>query len=76
MRQITITLADDGQITVEADGQEPYQCASSEECLDYLEGLIGDETQEREQAEMAGMNAAKAWNEEAAKRPQNPNLMG
>lgn len=76
MRQITITIADDGQISVEADGQEPYQCSSSEECLDYLEGLMGDETPQGEKAEMAGMDMAKMWDEEAGKRPGNPNMMG
>lgn len=57
--QITINVDDQsGQITVEADGKEPYSCESTEECLDYLEGLL-----------MGGEEPAEAmWNEEAAKR--------
>lgn len=65
--QITITVDQEtGQITVEADGKEPYMCESTEDCLEYVEGL------------MAGgeMGAEEMWNEEAAKRPAEPPMMG
>lgn len=72
--QIVINVADDGRITVEADGQEPYQCESTEECLEYVEGLMpGGE--ELEPAEPAEPDMAAMWNEEASMRPRNPNMM-
>ena len=71
--QIVINVADDGQITVEADGQEPYMCETTEECLEYVEGLMpGGEEPEPEEAEP---DMAAMWNEEAAMRPRNPNMM-
>lgn len=77
--QITITLDEQtGGITVEADGREPYQCESSAECLDYLEGLLtgGEPAEEAGEGEpMPSGDMAAMWNEEAAKRPTNPNLM-
>lgn len=77
--QITITIDEaSGRITVEADGREPYECSSSEECLDYLEGLMGGENEAEEAGEgeeMPSGDMAEMWNEEAAKRPANPNMM-
>lgn len=75
--QIVINVADDGQITVEADGQEPYMCETTEECLEYVEGLMpgGEEPEPEEEAEEAEPDVAAMWNEEAAMRPKNPNLM-
>lgn len=67
-----------GQITVEAEGREPYQCQSAEECMDYLEGLLtGGEAAEEagEGEEMPSGDMAAMWNEEASKRPANPNMM-
>ena len=75
MQQITITIGDDGQMTVEADGREPYACSSPEECLDYVEGLLTGEEAAEEPGEMPSGDMATMWNEEAAKRPENPNLM-
>jgi len=68
--QITINVDDEtGQMTVEADGAEPYACESAEECLEYVEGLLqGDEG-----------GAEAMWNEEAAKRApmaEKPEMMG
>jgi hypothetical protein len=61
--QITITVDDEtGQMTVEADGQEPYMCESAEDCLEYVEGLLSG----------GEMDAETMWNEEAAKRPPEP----
>lgn len=70
--QIVITLADDGQITVEVDGQEPYVCASSDECLAYLEQLMGGGELAEEAGEGEEPDVATMWNEEAARRqPMN-----
>ena len=79
--QITIT-AEEGQITVVADGAEPYMCSSIAECSEYLAGLLAEagipdappaEAGEMPEAEMAD---EAMWDEEAAKRPSNPNMMG
>lgn len=75
MQTITITIDDDGQITVEADGREPYACSSPDECLDYVEGVMRGEEPAEEAGEMQSGDMAEMWNQEAAKRPQNPNLM-
>lgn len=65
--QITITVQDDGRITVETDaGGEPYECSSVDECLDYVRGEM---TESGEQDESAGEENAEAmWNEEADRR--------
>lgn len=64
--QITITMDDEsGQLTVEADGKEPYMCESTEECLDYVEGLLSG----------GEMGAEEMWNEEAEKRAAGPEMM-
>lgn len=79
--QITINIDEaSGQITVEAEGQEPYACESADECLEYLSDIIkGEEPnemgQEEEAAEPAG-DMAKMWSQEAAKRPKRPGYMG
>lgn len=75
--QIVINVADDGRITVEADGQEPYQCETTEECLEYVEDLMpgGEELEPAEPAEPAEPDMAAMWNEEASMRPRNPNMM-
>lgn len=78
--QITINVDDQtGQITVEADGQAPYSCESPEECLDYLADVLGGGGGSPEGAgegePMPSGDMAAMWDEEAAKRPQNPSLM-
>ena len=74
--QITINVDDQsGQITVEAEGREPYACESAEECLDYLEGMLKGEEPAEEAGEGEQPSAESMWNEEAAKRPGQPNLM-
>lgn len=79
--QITITV-EDGQITVQADGKEPYMCASTEECGEYIESLLagaGIPEEMPQQAAEAGeeeeMAPEEMWNAEAAKRPPQRNLM-
>lgn len=61
--QIVINVSEDGQITVEAEGREPYMCESAQECFEYLSDMLPGEEPESEE-EMAAM-----WDEEAAKRP-------
>ncbi|NBT76518.1 MAG: hypothetical protein EBT15_11270 [Betaproteobacteria bacterium] len=78
MKTITITMADDGTLTVDSpDMDQPYQCESVDECLEYVSDMIkGEESNEPYQAEEKAEPDVKAmWNQEAAKRPQNPNLM-
>lgn len=78
MRQITITMADDGRITVESpDMEQPYTCDSVDECLEYVSDMLkGEEANEPGQAEEAAEPSMEAmWNEEAAQRPAQPNLM-
>lgn len=67
--QITVDVAG-GRITVTAEGQKPYQCASADECLEYLSDMLkGEETNEPGQAqERAEPSAEQMWAEEAAKR--------
>lgn len=71
--QITINIDEaTGQMSVEAEGQEPYSCESLEECLAHVEMLI---TGEEPEGEMRGDMSAM-WDEEAEKRPMNPNMIG
>lgn len=78
--QITINVDDaSGRITVEADGQEPYECEDPRECLEYLSDLLmgeeGNEPSQEQEAAEPEMDAAAMWNEEAAKRPPQAGLM-
>lgn len=82
--QIIIT-AEDGRITVEADGKEPYMAESAAESIDYVEGLLAEAGmaeappteagEEAEEAEELEGDMAEMWNEEAAKRAPQRNLM-
>jgi hypothetical protein len=75
--QITINIDEQsGQITVEAEGQKPYQCQSADECIEYLSDMIkGEEPNEPNQAQEAAEPSPEAmWDQEAAKRSQ-PGLM-
>lgn len=66
MKQITITMEDDGRIIVESpEMDEPYMCESVEECMDYVENMLGGEE----------MNEEQMWNEEAAARAPQPGMM-
>ena len=75
MRQITITLADDGRITVESeqDGKpsgKPYECSSVDGCLEYLSDMIkGEEANEPgQEQEEAEPSTEAMWNQEADAR--------
>lgn len=80
--QIIINIDEaSGQMSVEAEGQAPYMCESLEECLAHVEALItGEPVEEAEEAgemeaAMPQGDMAAMWDEEAAKRPANPNMM-
>ena len=73
MQTITITVADDGQISVDTqeDGKpqgEPYQCKSMEECLKFVQSVMSEESGEPSGVEEAPENYAQLWNEESSKR--------
>ena len=48
--QITINIDEaSGRITVEAEGQKPYECSSPDECLEYLGDMLkGEEPAEQQ----------------------------
>lgn len=77
--QITINVDEaTGQMSVEAEGMEPYMCESVEECLEHVEQVLrGGEMDEEADAaaEMPQGDMSAMWEEEAAKRPPNPSLM-
>jgi len=76
-----VIMAEEGQITVEADGAEPYQCSSIAECSEYIKGLLAEAGIPEEPPSEAGDEAmpqgdmSAMWEEEAAKRPVQANLM-
>lgn len=76
--QITITV-EGGQISVQADGKEPYACSSIDECGEYIEGLLTEagipEESPAEAGQEPAMQPETMWNEEAAKRAPQANLM-
>ena len=74
-KTITIEMADDGTMTVMADGmQEPYVCESSEECMQFVGEMLGAERAE-ESEEQSAEGYGQMWNEEAASRKPQPGLM-
>lgn len=78
MKQITITLEDDGRIIVESpEMQEPYQCESIDECKEFVSRMLDEEAGEgaEEQATEGSENYEQMWNEEAASRRPQPGLM-
>jgi len=77
-KTITITLDDNGQITVESSEQEqPYVCESVAECRDYVNQMLAEEEGEspEEQSTEGQEDYGQMWNEEAGKRPPQTNLM-
>ena len=82
MQRITIEIDDEGRasVTAEMDGAEPQMMdfESADEALEAVEGMLEPEVEpmpgeEPEMAEEPDMEAM--WNEEAAARPRNPNMM-
>lgn len=74
MQQITISVGDDGNITVEtSEGGEPYQCQSTDECLQYVGMILKEESGEgpQEQSTEGPENYGQMWSK---RRPAaNPN---
>ena len=73
--QIIINMAEDGLITVEADGIEPSTYESAAEAIEFVQGLLGGgEMEEPEEAAPESEEEAM-WNEEASRRPKTMGLM-
>lgn len=66
--QIVIDVADDGLITLSADGQEPQQFESSEELIEALQTMLpmGEPSEPAE--EEAEGDPQMMWDQEAKKR--------
>ena len=81
MERITIEVEDDGRITVmaESPGEEGEEMETMEfdnidDAMQAVKGLMMDEEMDKEMESEEG-EAESMWNEEAAKRPMNPNMM-
>ena len=79
MERITIEVEDDGRITVmaESPGEEGEEMETMEfdnidDAMQAVKGLMMDEEMDKESEEG---ETESMWNEEAAKRPVNPNMM-
>lgn len=74
---INIEIDDAGAATVTVDGGEPQAFDSAADAGQYVADMLSGEAAEEaaEAGEGDEMNAATMWNEEAANRPANPNLM-
>lgn len=77
MERITIEVADDGSVTVMAESpdeeMETMEFDNVEDAMQAVKGLIMDQEMDQEMEEEPDMKSM--WNEEAAKRPTNPNMM-
>lgn len=70
---LTITLDDDGKITVDSpEAKEPYVCDSIDECLQFVEAALREESGESmtEESTEPKEDYGKMWSEEAKKRGQ------
>ena len=77
-KTITIELADDGTITVDSpEMDQPYQCQSAEECVQFIGKMLAEETGEspQEQSTEGQENYGQMWEQEAASRKPQPGLM-
>ena len=73
MKQITITLEDDGRIIVESpEMDEPYMCESVDECKHFVGRMLDEEAGEEQMGEE---NYEQMWNEEAQRRAPQPGMM-
>ena len=73
MKQITITLEDDGRIIVESpEMDEPYMCESVDECKQFVGRMLDEEAGEEQMGEE---NYEQMWNEEAQRRAPQPGMM-
>jgi hypothetical protein len=77
MERITIEVADDGRVTVMAESpdeeMETMEFDNVEDAMQAVKGLIMDQEMDEEMEAQPDMKSM--WNEEAAKRPSNPNMM-
>ena len=86
MQTITITVDDDTKITVavEEDGQmvgELYECSSTEECLQYVQSVIRDDSMSEASDEMTGEaepseDYSSMWNQESKMRGEKMSQPG
>lgn len=81
MERITIEVEDDGRITVmaespgeEGDELETMEFDNIDDAVQAVKGLMMDEEMDEEMESEEG-DMESMWNEEAAKRPMNPNMM-
>ena len=81
MERITIEVEDDVRITVmaespgeEGDELETMEFDNIDDAMQAVQGLMMDEQMDKEMESEEG-EAESMWNEEAAKRPMNPNMM-
>lgn len=81
MERITIEVEDDGRITVmaespgeEGDELETMEFDNIDDAMQAVQGLMMDEQMDKEMESEEG-DMESMWNEEAAKRPTNPNMM-
>lgn len=77
-KTITITMEDDGSITVASDEmQKPYKCNSIDECRQYVDKMLAEEGGEspQEQATEGPEDYGQMWNQEAQARKPQPGLM-
>lgn len=76
MERITIEVGDDGRITVMAESpdeeMETMEFDNIDDAMQAVKGLMMDEEMDKESEEG---ETESMWNEEAAKRPMNPNMM-
>lgn len=79
MDRITIEVADDGRVSVMAESpdeeMETMEFDNVEDAMQAVKGLIMDQEMDEEMDEEMEADQESMWNEEAAKRPMNPNMM-
>ena len=79
MERITIEVADDGRVTVTAESPgeevETMDFDSVEEAAGAVRELMLDAQEDAAEGEGAQPDMAAMWDEEAARRPAQPNMM-
>lgn len=74
---ITIEVADDGSVTVMSESpdaeMESMEFDNTADAMQAIKGLIMDQEMDQKMEEEPDMKSM--WNEEAKKRPSNPNMM-
>lgn len=82
MERITIEVQDDGRVSVTAESPgeetEMMEFDTPAEAAGAVQELLmdaGDEMPAGDMAEEGEMDAAAMWDEEASKRPAQPNMM-